>query len=508
MFAVVSLALLMASVDSTIVATALPAIGKALHARVNWTSWTITAYQLGLVVAMPLAGRLSDSLGRKRVMLLAAVVFTLASLCCGLTSDIVLLVVLRVIQALGGGAFVPSATGIVADVYGSRRDAAVGLFSSIFPLGAIIGPILGGVIVTGWSWRGIFLVNVPVGAVFLALGSKVLPDSPPGGGRIAPLGATLLGGTVLAMMLGIASLGEPGAGLGSPSTYLALVAAGLLGALFLWHTATSAVPVIPPKLIFQGSFAAMNLLNFAWGAGAIGLVSLIPLYAEDRFSLSPLAAGGLLTTLAVGEIVVAAAASLAIHRTGYHAPMVAGVLLIAAGLVVVAVRPRAIGAFGWLALASAVIGLGVGASAPAANNATLELSPGDVGAITGLRGASRQSGAIFAVAITTALVARSAEHLVTFARAYLAAGLLSALAVPLVRFVPRHRSPPRAAGAPAGAGAVPPESSSELRGPVGARGAGGRGATARNDGLAPDGGGTHGHTTPSFRGGRPDAAPG
>src|SRR3984957_12999871 len=116
-FTIVSLALLMASVDQTIVATALPSLQHDLHAQVNWSSWTITIYALGQILVMPLAGKLGDQYGRKRIFLGAAVLFTTASLCCGFANDIYLLIVLRACQAIGGGAFMPSATGIVAQIF-------------------------------------------------------------------------------------------------------------------------------------------------------------------------------------------------------------------------------------------------------------------------------------------------------------------------------------------------------------------------------------------------------
>ena len=163
MFGIVSIALLMASIDQTIVSTALPSIQHDLRAQINWSGWTITIYALGQVLAMPMAGKLADQFGRKKVFLAAATVFTVTSLCCGLANDIYTLVALRALQALGGGAFMPSAAGIVSDHFGRNRDRAVGMFASIFPIGGIIGPIMGGFFVTYWSWRGIFLINVPPG---------------------------------------------------------------------------------------------------------------------------------------------------------------------------------------------------------------------------------------------------------------------------------------------------------------------------------------------------------
>src|SRR6202000_1863355 len=166
-FAIVSIGLFMASIEPAIVANALPGIERELHSGINWSSWTITVYALGQVIAMPMAGKISDMYGRKKVFMVSAAIFTVASLCCGLAPNIAVLLLARFIQALGGGAFMPSATGIVSDHFGEQRDRAVGMFTSIFPIGGIVGPILGGLFVNYWSWRGIFLVNVPVGIVLI-----------------------------------------------------------------------------------------------------------------------------------------------------------------------------------------------------------------------------------------------------------------------------------------------------------------------------------------------------
>ena len=167
----------MSSLDGTIVATGLPTLHHALHASINWTVWTMTGYQLGLVVAFPIAGRVADSLGRKRVFVAAAVLFTTSSLLCGLALNIGMLIGLRVTAGGRGAAFMPSASGMVMDAFGEHRQRALGLFSSIFPLGALVGPIVGGIILATWSWRGLFLVNVPIGLTFTLLAWRFLPSS-------------------------------------------------------------------------------------------------------------------------------------------------------------------------------------------------------------------------------------------------------------------------------------------------------------------------------------------
>src|SRR6185312_16578959 len=204
-FTTIALALLMMSVDSTIVATALGVLKRELSTSINWVGWTITAYSFGFMLMLPMSGKLSDRYGRRRVFLGSLVTFTAASLCCGLASNIRLLIVLRALQGAGGAGFTPSATGIVVDYFGRARDRAVSLFGSIFPVGAMIGPIFGGLFVSYWSWRGIFFVNVPIGVAVMALCLRYVPRDVPRitrrDQRMDGRGMALLGVGMIAGML-------------------------------------------------------------------------------------------------------------------------------------------------------------------------------------------------------------------------------------------------------------------------------------------------------------------
>src|SRR5690625_72583 len=140
-FSIVALALLMTTVDATIVATALDTLQHDLNTTVNWAGWILTAYSFGLVLMLPISAKMSMRFGHRRVFLSSVVTFTLASICCGLSSNIFLIIVLRIIQAIGGAGITPSVTGIIVDHFGRSRDRAVSLFGSIFPAGAMIGPI-------------------------------------------------------------------------------------------------------------------------------------------------------------------------------------------------------------------------------------------------------------------------------------------------------------------------------------------------------------------------------
>jgi MFS family permease len=183
----------------------------------------------------------------------------------------------------------------------------------------------------------------------------------------------------------------------------------------------------------------MNLLNFLYGSAVIGFGPLVPLYAETRFHLAALPAGTLLTARAAGMIGVAAMSVWMLRRTGYRWPISAGFVLCAVGMVATALSPHWLTTFAWLAVATAVCGVGMGLSTPAANNATLQLAPEHAAAVAGLRGMFRQAGAISAVSITAAIVARSADPGIAQARTFLAFAAILIVSLPLVLLIPEHR---------------------------------------------------------------------
>ncbi|MGH9773127.1 MAG: MFS transporter, partial [Candidatus Acidiferrales bacterium] len=249
-FVIVALALMMMSVDTTIVATALDTLQQALHTSINWAGWTITAYSFGYVVMLPVSGELSDRFGDRRVFFGSVIAFTLASLGCGLADNIYVLVALRALQAAGGAGFTPSATAIIVDHFGDQRDRAVGLFGSIFSVGAMIGPIFGGLFVTYWTWRGIFFVNLPLGVAVIVLGLRYIPRDQPKEqatqARIDSIGMAQLGIGLVAGMLAASYLGERHADVFSPL----FLAPSVLAIAALWaffrHISRSAHPFIAP----------------------------------------------------------------------------------------------------------------------------------------------------------------------------------------------------------------------------------------------------------------------
>jgi len=435
-FGIVAVALMMASVDQTIVATALGTLQRDLQADLNWSSWTITVYGLAQILVMPLAGSMSDQFGRRRIFVGAIGVFSVASLCCGLANNIYVLVLLRAVQAIGGGAFMPSATGIVSDTFGADRQRWLGLFSSIVPIGAVVGPVLGGLFVTYLSWRWIFLVNVPIGLVTAGLALLFLPDSRPHHGRRLDLmGVAMLGGGILGLLVGITAFGS-GASIGSPVVDGSWLAGVALLAAFVSHASRHPAPLVPLRLLTGRGFAVTNLINFCFGITAFGFGALVPVYAEQRYGLSSLNAGTLLTARALGMIAVAALASFSLTRTGYRPPLMAGAFLCASGLVLMALRNPVWSPYLWLAASAAVMGIGMGVAFPAASIAALQLAPHNAAAVAGLRGMFRQLGGISGISVTAAILARSSNPGVAQAHLFMVmAGVLLA-AIPLVLLVP------------------------------------------------------------------------
>ncbi len=158
---------------------------------------------------MPLAGNLSDMFGRKKVFLISLILFTASSLACGLAPNMYILIVFRFLQGIGGASFLPTASGIVSDHFPENRERAIGLFTSIFPIGGIIGPNLGGWIVSQFSWRYIFYINLPVGICLIALILILLHDSRISSQpRIDFRGAFFMSGTILFLMFGLNIIAE------------------------------------------------------------------------------------------------------------------------------------------------------------------------------------------------------------------------------------------------------------------------------------------------------------
>lgn len=442
-FTVIGMALLMSALDGTIVATALHAIERGLHASINWTSWTITAYAVGLVLMLSLAGKLSTRYGRRRFFIFCVGVFTLASLCCGLATNIYVLIGLRVLQAAGGAGFTPSATAIVVENFGSARDKAVGLFGSIFPIGSMIGPIFGGLFVAYWSWRGIFLVNVPIGITLILLCLRYVPRDAErrteDRGRLDVMGMVFLGIGMFTLMVGISELGEAHGRVWSPLVIVPAVIGVLSLTQFARHIRRVTDPFVAPSLITGKGFAAVNFVNVLYAGATLGFVALVPLYAIDRYHIGALGAGTLLVAEGAGAIVMTAVAAMVLRRTGYRLPLYIGSTIISLGMVALALRPSGVTHYAWLTIAACITGVGSGLISPASRNAGLQLIPKQSASLAALRSTGIEVGAIATIAVTSAVLARSANPGEVQALIFAGFAGLLLVCLPVITRIPEHR---------------------------------------------------------------------
>jgi EmrB/QacA subfamily drug resistance transporter len=435
----------MSSIDNTIVAVALPQLTRALDAPLSWASWTLTAYQLVQVVMFPLAGKLSDSIGRTRLFVFSVTTFTIASLLCGLAPNVGLLVLFRAVQAIGGGGLLPSAVGIITDQYRERRAQAVGLIGSAMPLGTIIGPNLGGFLLELGSWRALFWINVPIG-VLIVLGVLLLSKRTSAQRRaihvdVAGLAlyAAALVSLTYAMSL-VASDPAQARGLLAPALVLASI---VLGVIFVRRARHASNPIMEYRLLAQPPFVAANLYNFFFGGVTLGVFSFVPYYAVVHYGLTAFQSGAVLTPRALLVFSASILGSVYVIRFGYRMPMLVGVglngltlLLLAAGPQGVQLGGLSVQGFWWLALVLAIAGLGNGFGNPASNNAALELAPQHAAAITGIRSTFRLTGGALSIAAIVLTLSFFQDQALGFRIIFLVFTGILVASVPLVFAIP------------------------------------------------------------------------
>jgi len=332
-FSGLMLVMLLAALDSTIVATALPTIVGDLGG-LERLSWVTSAYLLGQTAVTPLYGKLGDQLGRKRVLQSAIVLFLVGSGLCGLAGSMTMLIAFRAVQGLGAGGLIVLVQATVGDIVSPReRGRYQGLFGAVFGLASVAGPLLGGVIVEHLSWRWIFYVNLPVGLIALAVIAATLPDA---GARTRPaidyLGAGLLAAAISAIVL-VASLGGTTWVWGSAPTVL-VAAAGLLAlGVFLAVERRAAEPVLPIPVLRDEVFRIGALLSLIVGFALFGSVTFLPLFFQTVFGSSPTGAGLRLIPLMGGLVTTSVVSGRMISRTGrYRLFPIAGTGVMTVGL--------------------------------------------------------------------------------------------------------------------------------------------------------------------------------
>jgi EmrB/QacA subfamily drug resistance transporter len=444
-FGSAGLSILMFSIDSTVVAVAFPHFIKDLDTNVLWAAWTISIYLGAVTSVMPLMGKLSDSFGRKPVFLISLILFTASSLACGLAPNIYTLIIFRFIQGIGGASFLPTASGIVSDQFPEHRERAIGLFTTIFPVGGIIGPNLGGWIVSQYSWRYIFYINLPIGVGLIVLIVVLLEDSKiisrP---HIDFVGASFFFGAILFLMLGLNCVAENFSITSLLLTVLFLIVSLSFLYLFFRHEKKDSNPILDMVLLRSKPFLAANLYNMIVGAGVLGIFSFIPLYATSVHKLSALASGMILTPRSLTVIPASALTSFLLKRWGYRWPMLIGLIIVSLSTILLGgegfhllrIIGHHLGVAEILAILMMISGIGIGIALPASNNACIELMPEKVSTIVGLRGMFRSVGGAFGISLMTMILHLSSTPANGFRTIFISFGLGLLLTIPLVFLMP------------------------------------------------------------------------
>ncbi|MGH2928952.1 MAG: MFS transporter, partial [Solirubrobacteraceae bacterium] len=282
----------MAQLDATVVNVALPTIGRGLDAGVSALQLVLTGYSVTLAALILLAGTLGDRFGRRRVFVIGAVWFTAASLLCAVAPSLAVLVVARTLQGVGGALLTPGSLSIIQGTFRREdRARAIGAWSALGGVAAAIGPLVGGYLVQAVSWRAIFLLNLPLGAIVVWLGLRHVPESrdETTAGRLDRAGAVLatfgLAGATYAMVEG------PSGGLGSAVVLVAAVV-GLVGlAGFVLVERRLAHPMLPLGIFASRQFTAANLVTFVVYGALGGVFFLLVVVLQVSLGYSPVAAG-------------------------------------------------------------------------------------------------------------------------------------------------------------------------------------------------------------------------
>jgi EmrB/QacA subfamily drug resistance transporter len=397
--------MLVAALDQTIVATALPTIVGELGG-LSHLSWVVTAYLLTSTVSVPLYGKVSDLLGRKVVFQAAIVIFVLGSILSGISQNMLELILFRAIQGIGGGGLISMAQAIIGDIVAPRdRGKYQGYLGAVFAFASVVGPLLGGFFVDHLTWRWVFYINVPVGAMALAITAVVL-NVPfrKVNHAIDYLGASLIGGAATCLLLVTVWGGNQYAWGSAPIIGLGVAGVVLL-VLFIMQERRADEPIIPLRLWNDKVFSVASGLEFLVGFAMFGGIIYLPLWLQTVGGASAQNSGLLILPLMAGLMASSITSGRLITKNGrYKRFPVIGTATIAAGMFLLSTM--GVGTSRWISSAyMVVLGLGLGMIIQIMVLAVQNSVPHrDLGTATATETFTRSMGGAFGVAVFGAIL--------------------------------------------------------------------------------------------------------
>ncbi len=399
-------------VDTTIVSVANPAIKAALDPTTNNLDnvvWVTSAYLLAYAVPLLITGRLGDRFGPRTVYLVGLAIFTLASLGCGLSGSLGMLIAMRAVQGLGASLMTPQTMAVITRTFPpDRRGAAMGLWGATAGVATLVGPLAGGLLVDGLGWEWIFFVNLPVGAIGFVLAWVLVPKLPTHPHRFDVIGVVL---SALALFLIVFGLQEGetydwGVIWGPITVWTMIVAGVIILGVFIWTQArTRNEPLVPLELFGDRSFSVSNLAIAAVGFTVTSMSLPLMFFIQLSIGLSPTQAALLMVPMAVLSGGLAPAAGQLLDRVDPRLLLVPGLLLTAAALFWYAALMHPDTPVWMFLLPSALMGIGnAGMWGPLATTATRNLPPRQAGAGAGIYNTTRTMGSVIGSAAIAAFM--------------------------------------------------------------------------------------------------------
>ncbi|NGO69773.1 MFS transporter [Streptomyces boncukensis] len=397
--AVLALPVLLISVDMTILGFAVPAISAELKPTSGQLLWIVDIYSFLLAGLLVLMGTLGDRIGRRRLLLLGACAFGLASLAAAYATTPELLIVSRALLGLGGATLMPSTLSLIRHIFTERRERriAIAVWAAAFAAGAGLGPLLGGVLLENFWWGSVFLINLPVMALLLGLGPLLLPESrDPEPGRFDPLSAVLALGATLSFVYGMKRIAEYGPG---PLAAVCIVAGIGTGALFALRQRVLSTPLIDIRLFAHRPFSVSVITNLLGIFALVGLLYFFPQYLQMVRGMEPIEAGLWLLPAAATAIAGAGCAALLARRIRLAYLIGAGLALAALGYAATT-QLGADSTVAFVVAATALVGAGVGLADTLTNDVIVATAPpGKAGAASAISETAYELGGAMGVAV-------------------------------------------------------------------------------------------------------------
>lgn len=402
-----SLGVFVVFLDTTIVNVAFETISHSLHTTTGHLAWVLNIYSLVFAAALIPAGRIADRYGRKRVFLTGMTGFAVTSALCGLAPNASVLIIARALQAAFAALTIPTSLALILPEFPpSRRPVAVGTWGTMAAAAAAVGPTLGALLIQYASWRWIFLVNVPICALVLAIGLHLLHETrePDAQGIPDPLGAVLIAAIPAALSLAIVE--GPSWGWSSPRVITAFVGAAALLPVFVWRTRTAARPVMDLALFNNRHFRLINAAALVFGVAFYGVILSNIIFLQTVWHYSVLLAALATVPSPIVTMLIARPASRMAHIYGHRIMLLAGAVAFAAGQSALAltVSGHPHWAVIWLP-AMVLTGTGIGLTLPVQSGAaTKSLPPAQFGVGSAINQSFRQLGAVLGVSLFAAVV--------------------------------------------------------------------------------------------------------